>query len=279
MKTIPIALESHIQQEVTTICTCWKVTLADTTVYGFTDSVKDLVIDGLTYQAASGYTPSAVQNSLGLSVDNLEVQGLLDSSVITSSDLLGGKWDKAEIEIFQVNYNDLTQGKLYLSRGWLGVVDHGKVGFVGELRGLTAAYQQIIGKVYKSACDADLGDTRCGVNLATYTFTGSITSVTSNRDFNDSSRAEAANYYQGGKITFTSGLNNGLSMEVKSSNGANIVLQLAMPFNVAVGDTYSISAGCNKIGRNGDCTNKFSNYSRFRGFEDVPNNDRLMSRQ
>src|SRR2546421_726909 len=130
MKQISSQLAAHIAGEVTTLATCWNLTRRDSTILGFTDHDQPIIFDSITYKAATGFTPSAIQNTGTLSVDNLDVDGMLSSGSIIEADILAGLYDFAEIEIFQVNYADLTQGALKLRRGWLGEVSFYKQQFV-----------------------------------------------------------------------------------------------------------------------------------------------------
>ena len=165
-KTISAALEAHLAEEVTTLATCWRVTRRDGLTHHFTDHDRDLVVDGATYRAATGYTRSAVSSDTTLAVDNLEIDGLLDAEEITEADLRGGRFDYAAVEMFLVNWADPGQGKLILRKGWLGEVTVSRTGvFHAELRGLAQALQQRIGELYAPECRADLGDARCKVPL------------------------------------------------------------------------------------------------------------------
>jgi uncharacterized phage protein (TIGR02218 family) len=87
---------------------------------GFTDHDRNLVIDGVTYVAATGFLPSAIKSGSDLSVDNLDVDGFLDDEALKAEDLTAGLFDGARIDIFLVNWADLSQGRVLLSRGWLG---------------------------------------------------------------------------------------------------------------------------------------------------------------
>jgi uncharacterized phage protein (TIGR02218 family) len=280
MKQITPELAAHIAGEVTTLATCWKLTRRDTTVLGFTDHDQDIVFSGLTYKASTGFTPSAIENNSSLSVDNLDLEGMLSDADITEIDILAGKYDFAEIEIFQVNYKDMTQGALILRRGWLGEVSLQKNQFVAEVRGLTQRLAQTIGEYFSPSCRATLGDTRCTVDLVAHTVTGSVTTATSSQEFVDSSRTEATDIFSFGVLTFTSGANNGLSIEVKEysllpvSAGGKIVLALPMPFSITTGNTYSLSKGCDKT--TVTCHNRFSNIVNFRGEPSVPGLDRML---
>jgi len=53
MKTTSVALAQHLAGEMTTLATYWKIIRRDGVVRGFTDHVRDLEIDGVTYKAAS----------------------------------------------------------------------------------------------------------------------------------------------------------------------------------------------------------------------------------
>jgi uncharacterized phage protein (TIGR02218 family) len=279
MKTISTELEAHISGEVTSLATCWKLTRKDNVVFGFTSHDRDIIFETITYKASSGFTPSAIETSGTLTVDNLDVEGMLSADIITEKDILSGRYDFAAIEIFQVNYSNLAQGKLHLKSGILGEVSVHKKQFVAEIRGLTQQLSQTIGELYSPSCRATLGDSRCKVNLAAHTATGSITSKISDQQFTDSGRSEASGLFTSGVITFTSGANNGISMEVKeylhsSSTGGQLILVLPMPYTVSIGDNYSITKGCDKT--LGTCKQRFDNIANFRGEPHVPGLDRIL---
>lgn len=276
MKTVSPNLKTHLQGEYLTVCTLWKVTRADATVFGFTDHSRDLVYDGVTYAAATGHTPSNIATNAGMNVDNLEVQALLDAASITIPDLEAGLWDFAEVEIMVVNYLSLADGHMLLRKGTLGEIRTGRTSYVAELRGMMQPLQQITGRVYTPACDATFGDARCGATAASYTVTGAVTTATSARVFTDTARVEADGYFDGGLLTWTSGNNDTYQMEVKTSTAAGVItLQQAMPAATVIGDTYSMVAGCDKL--RATCISKFSNLVNFRGFPDVPGPDKMVA--
>lgn len=271
MKSISANLATHIAGETTTLATCWRITRVDAQVFRFTDHVENLVVSGDTYLAATGYTASAVQSSSDLAVDNVDLEGVLDSATITEGDLLAGVWDYAAVEIFRVNYLAPADGVLWLRKGRLGQIRLNRATFVAELRGLAQALQQTIGEVYSPSCRANLGDARCGFNLASVTTTGTVTSVTSRSVFADSARTEALGWFDGGLLTWTGGANAGRTMEVKLWTLASKLFTLVLPMTgtVAIGDTYSVYPGCQKRVYT-DCRDKFSNIVNFRGEPFVP---------
>ena len=166
MKTISSQLQTHLQQTVTTLATIWRLTRTDGEEFFFTDHDQDLLVDGDTYKASSGYNRSAINNEVGLAVDNLDVEGVFNSDDITEVDLRAGLFDHAEVKVSLVNWSDLSQGQLKQRRGRLGEVVLTQQGiFRAELRGLTQQLSQNICHVYQAECRADLGDTKCTVGI------------------------------------------------------------------------------------------------------------------
>lgn len=198
MKSTPTALKSHFASQYQTVARCWRVTLKDGTVLGFTDHDQSLTIGegspalDVTYLASAGYTASNVVSTSALDVDNLELQGMLVSPSILDDDLRAGVWDYAAFEIFEVNWADLSQGRSYQRVGKLGEISTGRSSFTAELRGLAYALNtKTIGELTSPSCRAMLGDDRCRVDLYPLTETGTVDSVhADNMTWFDSERTE-----------------------------------------------------------------------------------------
>jgi uncharacterized phage protein (TIGR02218 family) len=184
VRTLPPGLGAHLASGATTLCHCWKLMPVAGATLGFTDHDRDLIFDGVTFEAQAGFEASEIESSLGLSVDNLEASGALDSAQLDAERLRAGDFDHAAIEIWRVNWQDVSQ-RLLLRKGHLGEVTHGGAGFTAEVRGLSHLLNQTKGRVFQFGCDATLGDARCTVNLETAAHRGTGTIVTSedNRRF------------------------------------------------------------------------------------------------
>src|SRR5574340_658565 len=275
-RPISVALKAHYALGTTTLATCWQATLTNGTIVRATSHDRDIEYpagSGNIYQSVAAYTPSAVVHTADLSVDNLELEGFLASPSITEEDVLSGVWDYAAVEMFEVNYANLTMGRNLIRKGTLGEIRAGRSQFNVELRGLLQKLSKHIVQVTTKECTNALGDSKCQVNLATYTVTGAVTTATSQRQFTDAARAEAADYFARGLLTWTSGPNNGLKMEVKRfSIGGTFELLESMPFEVQIGDTYSVYAGC-ALRYTEDCIGKFNNGVNFGGFPHLPLSD------
>lgn len=275
MRVISPQLESHFEGGMTQLATCWLITRQDGVEIGFTDHDKPITFDSTDYDSIAGFTPTTVENKSNMSVDNLDVEGQIYPSKITEEDLLGGLYDYAEIEIFVVNYANLTQGKLVVKRGRLGEVNLSSQMFQAEVRGLTQHLSQTIGEVFSPSCRAILGDGRCKVALAGFTASGTVTEITNNQTFKASALTQDAGWFTGGEVVWTSGHNHDRRMEVKEFASTQVVLALPMGKSIQVGDTFSIIAGCDKTRET--CQSKFSNIINFRGEPDVPGTDAILT--
>ena len=273
MKTLPPVMQAHLDGGATTLCWCWRLTRGDGAVMGFTDHDQALSFDGVTYQAATGFTASEVQSSLGLSVDNLTVSGALSSVALNEDDLAAGLYDGATIAIWRVNWRDTGQRALMRS-GTLGEVTRTGSAFQAEVRGLAQALNQPVGRIFGHLCDATLGDVRCGLSITP--ITGAVTATTDARRFTVSGLDDAADGdFTGGLLTFTGGANNGRSGEIKRQSGSMIELWQAMSEPVAVGDAVTITPGCDK--QFSTCRARFANTLNFRGFPHMPGNDTVIA--
>ena len=172
MKTASAGLDTHLQQEVTTLATCWKIQRQDGQTFTFTSFNDTLAIDigdgagEENYIATSSFNRTAIENTDDMSVDNLDLTGVLSATDIDETELRIGLFDFATIWIFFVNYEDLTQGILKMRKGKIGEVIITRNGFFqAELRGLTQAYSQNFLELYSIECRTDLGSDLCKVPI------------------------------------------------------------------------------------------------------------------
>ncbi|WP_137387961.1 DUF2163 domain-containing protein [Rhodoligotrophos defluvii] len=281
MRQLPAGMQDHLDSGATTLAWCWKLARNDGVVLGFTDHDHDLMFDGVTYAAMTGFSASEISTSLGLSVDNLEAQGALQADAITERDILAGLYDDAEVEIWRVNWADVAQ-RILLRKGNLGEVKRGTTAFMAEIRSLAHKLNQTMGRIYQRSCDATLGDARCGIDLEQAAFKGSgaVDVVSGNRRFTATGLdAFADRWFSRGTLDWTSGANVGTRGEVKAhaKDGPIVVVELWVPAAapIAEGDGFIIRAGCDK--QFVTCKAKFDNVLRFRGFPHMPTNDFVIS--
>lgn len=281
MKTRSIALAAHQARETTTIARCWRYERNDGAIFTVTDHDVPIVFNGETYSAKDGVTPTSIAQEASAAVANSEVNGYLTPTGLTEEDIFAGLWDNAFVSIFEVNYNDLSMGAMALGSGNIGEVKAGRTAFNAEMRGLTQRLQKVVGRVYTAGCPWVFGSIgsayvpACNIDLGPLTVTGTVTSVASLRDFTDSALAQPSDYFGAGLITMTSGENENVQMEVYSFAAGRFVLHLPLPYNVAIGDTYSVTPGCRKRFTE-DCRTKWANTNNFGGFPQVPGSDKVL---
>jgi len=272
-KLVSSALQAHLDTREITMAHCWKVTRLDGVVQGFTEHDVPLTFDSVTFEADSGFTATKIDSSIGLSADNLNVEGALSSDTINEDDLASGRYDDAQVELYWVNFEDVSQ-RVLLSKGNLGQVKRGELAFDAELRSQSQRLQQITGRIYSRTCDAIFGDSRCGANTASFDSSGTVSGVVENRQMVVTGLSnDVSGYYTFGLLEFSSGANDGLKFEVKRHELGLLILWDQPPFNIAINDTFDVIAGCNKYDTT--CASKFSNIINFRGFNFIPGSDYL----
>ncbi|MGH6770159.1 MAG: DUF2163 domain-containing protein [Xanthobacteraceae bacterium] len=281
MRSIPLALQAKLDAGVTTLCRCWIVTRRDGEVQGFTDHDEDLVIGAVTCRAGTGFAGAEATDQLGLAVSGSEIAGALADEQLTEADLAAGHYDAATVELHIVDWSEPSL-RVLMSRGTLGEVRREGAAFAAEVRSLAHRLAEESGRLYTATCSADLGDARCTIDLDDPEFRGSGTVSALAGDtllyvsglgvFDDG-------WFSAGRISFTSGANDGLAVEVKvhrvAEDGVTVELWHAMPEPIAVGATFDITAGCDK--RFTTCRDRFDNAVNFRGFPHIPGNDFVIS--
>lgn len=280
MRTLPAGLADHLATGATTLCHCWRVTLTSGERMGFTDHDRVLTFDGTTFDAESGFTATEMESSLGLSIDNLEASGALSSARISETRIAAGDFDDAQVEIWRVNWQDVSQ-RVLLKRGYIGEIARGQYYFSAELRGLSHVLNQQKGRLFQHSCDAVLGDSRCGINLssAAYSAIAQVVGVDNMRVLRVTGLGTfARGFFAAGTAEFTSGVNLGRKWQIKFSrirtSYQEIELWQPLAQPAAVGDYVRVKAGCNK--QFDTCKSKFNNVVNFRGFPHIPGNDKIM---
>lgn len=281
MAGLPSALHAHVQSGVTTLCRAWAITRRDGVTLGFTDHDLSLEFEGITFAADSGLTAAALAQSTGLSVDNSEAVGALSDVSIRDADIEAGRFDGAKVLCWLVNWAEPSQRWMQF-RGTLGEMRRAGGAFTAELRGLTDALNQPIGRVFQKPCTAVLGDAQCGFDVSRPEFTTEVivSGVTDARVFTWTDFPEFdEDWFARGRFEVLSGEAQGLWAAIKrdARQGEGRKLELWEPIRafIAPGDEVRITVGCDK--RAETCRNKFRNFINFRGFPDLPGEDWLMA--
>jgi uncharacterized phage protein (TIGR02218 family) len=276
MKTLNAGLQAHLDTGTTTLCSCWKLTLRSGESLGFTDHDETLILDGVSFEAQAGFSASEIQSTLGFAVDNLEVSGALQSGRLDETRLKAGDYDHAAIEIWRVNWQDVSQ-RLLQRKGHLGEVSYGQGHFKAEVRGLAHLLNQPRGRLFQFGCDAQLGDVRCGANVTSATFrgTGTVAAVRDNSLDVSGLTGFADDWFTRGTMSFAGGRTVAVKRHRALTIRTQIDLWQAPKFLISVGDAVVVTAGCDK--QFATCKAKFGNALNFRGFPHMPGSDFVLA--
>jgi uncharacterized phage protein (TIGR02218 family) len=253
MKTLSLAMLAHKRLQATTLCRLMRVQCKDGTVYGFTDLDEVVNYDDgnglVAYEASNGFMPSAIAMDGGLAVENADLTGIVAkvSTLIDKDTIRSGKLDGAAVRIYQVNYEDLSQGHEWIGFGNLGEVTYQDGQYVAEYRSRSQVLKQRnVCQAYSLTCRAEYGDAKCGATLVWVE--GEVTAgvVEETSGFTDTSLTQADGYFVPGIVEFLTGQNAGRSMEVVAFASSTVQLMLPVYYPIVPGDTYRIRIDCPK---------------------------------
>lgn len=301
---IPIQLKDHLRGPATSTAYLLRIdpVTPGYSSYGVTSLDKDITYDDglseLTYRAAIGTQPTALQGSSNLSVDNAESSGLLPEFdvPVSEADIRAGVYDFADFRLYLVNYEDLTQGHVLLRAGTTGriTIDADGMSTVTELRGYSAELKQSVCAKDSLSCRAIFGSQPpgsstpgpevqrdwCGFDATTLLVASTVSSVglENTLTFNIAAFTMAEDELNPGIVIFTSGLNAGKTYEIDSNTaGGLITLAYETAFPIAPGDGVQYRPDCNKIARDDEkgCQRWFGDdwVLHFRGEPDIPIGD------
>ena len=272
-RTIDPAMQEKLDADDPTLAILVKVTRQDSVVLGFSTHDRDLEVDGVTYEALSGISATALRTTIGTGIDNMEFMGALTSDSITEDDLLGERYDLATVEIFLVDWEEPDITPVTFSKGTIGRVTIKQAQHTTEHRALGQLLDQQGLRLCVAGCSAvgNLGEAPCFADLTGKTF--SVTGVSGStaevvRVSGVGITGHGVGFFEYGRLIALAGPNAGITREIKSSvdSGGNVhaTLAEAFPFTPQVGDTYILRVGCD--GKFATCDSRFDNAVNFQGF-------------
>ena len=273
-------LYAHLKSGLTTVARCWKVERRDGVVLGFTDHDRDLSFDGINFNAETGLTAAALQQTTGLSVDNSEATGGLSSEAIREADITAGRYDDAQVIAWLVNWAN-TEQRVVRFCGTLGEISRDGTVFRAELRGLSEKLNHPMGRAYQSDCSAVLGDRSCGVDLTApgYSWEGPVETFRERTFSWVSLDGFDQRWFERGRLRVVTGDAAGLSAVIKNdrltNDGRSVEIWQELRAPVAPGDIIRLEAGCDKSLET--CRLKFANVLNFQGFPSIPGEDWLLA--
>jgi len=232
--------------------------------------------NGLVYSASSvQLSGMKYRSQIGLSADS---QQIIVSA--RSTDLIGGVpalqaiqqgvLDGAQIQrerVFLSSWNSPPIGSVILFKGRVTSID--SVGRVTAT--ITVASDLVLldldmpRNLFQPTCANTLFDAGCGILKTGFTVTGAVTGIS---DMSTIQWSSSTTDYSQGTVLWTSGANSGVTKTIKTSNATSFQLVNHLPVAPAVGDTFTITKGCDHTMTT--CRGRFNNIQNFRGFPYVP---------
>lgn len=277
MKTVSAALQALLDSQQFYKCKLFTFTLITGQVYYWTDADIDVVAYSQVY-SSTGPSISGAQFHMqrGLQVDSFTLKVLasatdLIAGVSWSTAARSGALDGATVKIdkaFLPAWGSPAESVNFFTGTVSGTADGEQI---TELT-VVSDDEKLNGVIPKLTCQPGcvrtLYDAGCTLSRVNFQSTGTVTGITSRAKFATGLSA-ADGYFALGAITFTSGANGSVRRSVKSYVGGVIELSNPLVFDLALGDTFLVYAGCDHtLGANG-CA-KFNNTPNFKATPFVP---------
>lgn len=254
------------------------ITLTNGTVLRWTTNETALTIGGNTFAVGPPIERDKAKWSMGLNVDQLDLTILDDGSqTINGEPLVKAAWQKffdyAQIEIDRFisdSWSNTSVGSVSWFIGYAGQITltgkQIKITAESPLAMLKATFPRTY---VLPSCGNTFCDAVCGLLESNFTHAGTVGSSPSATSFplTLSGGNLADGTFQGGKITFTSGVNAGQVRTVKSYVGGVLTVTYPLYAVPAPGDGVDALEGCLKT--RAACT-AHGNLPHYRGFPYVP---------
>lgn len=270
-------LDAALEQAVTALAVCWRLSRADGVVLGFTSHDRDLLVEGVVFRATPGMTPSAVAQTDSLDGDSMALEGVLDAAAITASDLAAGRWSGAVVEVLVCDWSDPGAGFLCLSRGRIGELARpcsgGRGAFQVELVSDVEVVDDILPVRLSPICRNDLGDRQCGVDLSGIRREWAVDGGSGSRLTLAPGLVDAVRF-TGGRLRFIRGPLSGIDRNIVEATSGELRLDSAVPERGLSGARVQLTPGCDK--RISTCRDRYRNVVSFGGEPHVPGTDALL---
>ena len=310
MKTADAATLSILAAGQYAVIECFQIYLPHSgNSYYFTSWDVPVSRGGITYQTGLTIKRGPVIQKVGLEVQTCDLEISPQPDNPAGAILIDGFPFLVACRNGELDAARFTMSKLFLNnavaqnpalvpwfQGRINQVDAGrvtaKITVASNLELLNVSMPR---NVFQVGCLHQLYDTGCQVRKSDFTTTGTVTGAQSPTIFTITSTVTSGNFSGGkpitdhafdlGIITMTSGVNNGDSRVVKTSllSSGQISVIFPWPAAATVGDTFTVSAGCDKL--QSTCTNKFQdpanpanptgNLRHFRGYPFIPQPETL----
>jgi hypothetical protein len=211
---------------------------------GFTSNTRNMTLPGhpgITFYSAPGVTPTLADQILG-ETSSVDFQGIYQTGIFERSDVIAGKWNFAEIEVFSACWDNTNLGELVHARGNLGEFKDYQTYFTAEGRGLLGRLSREVDESTQRLCRVrEFGDTRCG-KVLTGSFTYDATTDHASNVF-----TETAHGMRTGEFVSLSVVSGSINGGLTANTGYYVIKDTANTFKLAT-SLANARAGTNITG-------------------------------
>jgi len=264
----------------------WTLTLRNGTVVRWSGADVAVYANGHNYVMGPAIDRGAISEKIGIEVATLELTinanaNDLIAGVPVIPFIIGRGLDGANVRLdraFMADWGVPAAGTVLRFSG--------RVTSVGEISGSTArvtvsAWTILLNvnmppHLYQSTCLHNVYDSGCTLNPASFSSSGTVQAgVVGPPDTRPTQTTWLSNLtgvpdkFSLGRLTFTSGANNGLARSIRTNagDGAFEIIN-PLPVKPSAGDTFTAYWGCDRTSTT--CSGKFNNLANFKGCEFVP---------
>ena len=231
---------------------------------GFTFAANAVLIDGLAFKCALGLDVD--EQHITIAARPTDTVGGVPFLVAIHHGVLDGCTVQRE-RAFLSAWGTTPIGSVILFKGRVTKVDS-----VGRTSAeVTVASDLVLLDIdmprnfYQPTCAHTLYDSGCGLVKSAF---GTQGTVAAGSTISSIAWGGALPGFAQGTLVFTSGVNTGASVGVKSATTAALALTYPLSATPAVGDAFTAYQGCDHT--SATCQAKFNNLANFRGFPFVP---------
>jgi uncharacterized phage protein (TIGR02218 family) len=272
MKNIGDNLKKSLADSSPEMVRCFKIKSKDGDIIAFSEHHSPLELEGIVYRSSCSSEENSESRAFSdMTGSSCGIVAIFDGAAIEKDEVFLGKFDGAVVNIFMVNYNHLEYGSINIISGFIDSLEISGEKIYFNIAGIMSILEKTVGDVYSPLCRAKFCDKKCSLAIQNYTFYGAIATVASDTEFHSEDNAiksKNRDYFKYGFISFESGKNTGVSIEVKQSYLGDIVLNMSPPRVMEVGNQFKLVSGCDK--KFSSCIERFENAINFRGEPNLP---------
>jgi uncharacterized phage protein (TIGR02218 family) len=255
---------------------CYTLTLRTGLILTYTDADVPIALNGYSYLANSVLVDGLkFKCAVGLDVDQQQITiSAKATDTINGVPFLeairNGVFDGCEIQrekAFLTSWTATPVGSVILFKGRVGTIDA-----IGRTTAQITVNSDLVlldlnmpRNLYSPQCVHVLYDSGCGLVKSAFGSNGTAGAGSSASQIN---WASSTSLFTQGTVLFSSGVNAGVSANIKSASSSALVLSAALPNVPAAGDTFTAFQGCDHT--MATCQSQFNNLVNFRGFPFVP---------